>query len=75
VFTSDLKRHGRFYCPVQNTPSLVRLLMSIGGEPVVELDFQSMHVALAYGLCGARFEGDPYEGISGFTRKQVKMAF
>jgi hypothetical protein len=46
--------------------------MTLGGEQVVELDFVSMHVTLAYGLCGARLEGDPYE-IPGFTRKQGKL--
>ena len=72
VFTSDLKRHGRFYCAAQNVPASARLLMTLGGEQVVELDFQSMHVALAYNLCGAPLEGDPYE-IRGFTRRQAKL--
>jgi hypothetical protein len=48
--------------------------MTLSGEQVVELDFQSMHVALAYSLCGACMDGDPYEGIPGFTRKQAKAA-
>jgi hypothetical protein len=74
VFTSDHKKHGRFYCPAQNIPGSARLQMTLSGEQVVELDFQSMHVALAYSLCGARMDGDPYEGIPGFTRKQAKAA-
>jgi hypothetical protein len=73
VFTSDHKKHGRFYCAAQNIPGSARLLMTMGGEPVVELDFQSMHVALAYSHCGAKWDGDPYEGISDFTRKQAKI--
>jgi hypothetical protein len=72
VFTSDDKHHGRFYCAPQNIPSSARLNMTIGGEQVVELDFQSMHVSLAYNLCGARLEGGPYE-VRGFTRKQGKL--
>jgi hypothetical protein len=72
VFTSDHKQHGRFYCPAQNIPSSARLQMTLSGEQVVELDFQSMHVALAYGICGARMDGDPYD-IPGFTRKQGKL--
>jgi hypothetical protein len=72
VFTSDLKHHGRFYCSPQNIPGSARLQMTLGGQQVVELDFTSMHVTLAYGLCGVRLEGDPYE-IPGFTRKQGKL--
>jgi hypothetical protein len=72
VFTTDTEHHGRFYCPAQNIPSDARLMMTMNGEPVVELDFPSMHVALAYHLCGARLDGDAY-GIEGFTRKQAKL--
>jgi hypothetical protein len=72
VFTSDHKKHGRFYCPAQNIPGSARLLMTMGGKQVVELDFQSMHVALAYSLCGARIDGDPYQ-VRGFNRKQAKL--
>jgi len=71
VFTSDLKHHGRFYCSPQNIPGSARLQLTLGGQQVVELDFASMHVTLAYGLCGARLEGDPYD-IPGFTREQGK---
>ena len=60
VFTSDHKKHGRFYCPAQNIPGSARLQMTLNGHSVVELDFASMHVALAYNLCGVRLEGDPY---------------
>ena len=48
VFTSDHKKHGRFYCPAQNIPASARLQMTLNGYQVVELDFASMHVALAY---------------------------
>lgn len=72
VFTSDHKKHGRFYCAAQSIPASARLNMTMGGEQVVELDFQAMHVALAYGICGARLEGYPYE-IPGFTREQGKI--
>jgi hypothetical protein len=71
VFTSDIKHHGRFYCPAQNIPGSARLLSTLNGEQVVELDFRSMHVSLAYALCGG-MDGDPYE-IPGFTRKQGKL--
>jgi hypothetical protein len=74
VFTSNLKRHGRFYCPAQNIPGSARLQMTIRGSQVCELDFRSMHVALAYSLCGASMDGEPYEGIAGFPRKKAKAA-
>jgi hypothetical protein len=72
VFTSDHKKHGRFYCPLQNIPASARLSMTMGGEQVVELDFQSMHATLAYNICGARLEGDPY-AVPRFTREQGKL--
>ena len=72
VFTSDLKHHGRFYHPAQNIPGSARLLSTLNGEQVVELDFCSMHVSLAYAMCGAKMDGDPYE-IPSFTRKQAKL--
>jgi len=72
VLTSDIKHHGRFYCAAQNIPGSARLLSTLNGEQVVELDFRSMHVSLAYALCGGKMDGDPYE-IPGFTRKQGKL--
>jgi hypothetical protein len=72
IFTSDTKHHGRFYCPAQNIPGSARLLSTLNGEQVVELDFCSMHVSLAYAICGAKMDGDPYE-IAGFNRKQGKL--
>jgi hypothetical protein len=72
IFTRDLQHHGRFYCPAQNIPSVARLQCTLNSDQVVELDFCSMHVALAHALCGATMTGDPYE-IPGFTRKQAKL--
>jgi hypothetical protein len=72
VFTSDIKHHGRFYCPAQNIPGAARLLSTLNGEQVVELDFCSMHVSLAYAMCGATMDGGAYD-IPGFTRKQAKL--
>jgi hypothetical protein len=72
VLTSDIKHHGRFYCAAQNIPGSARLLSTLNGEQVVELDFRSMQVSLAYALCGGKMDGDPYE-IPGFTRKQGKL--
>jgi len=72
VFTSDVKHHGRFYCPAQNIPGAARLLSTLNGEQVVELDFASMHVSLAYAKCGGKMDGEPYV-IAGFTREQCKL--
>jgi len=74
IFTSNHKKHGRFYCAAQNIPGNARLQMTMNGTQVCELDFAGMHVALAYHICGASLDGDPYEGIPGFTRKQAKAA-
>jgi hypothetical protein len=72
VFTCDHKKHGRFYCAPQNIPGSARLHMTMNGSQVCELDFAGMHVALAYSLCGAYLDGDPYD-VPGFTRKQGKL--
>ena len=72
VFTSDIKHHGRFYCPAQNIPASARSLSTLNGAQIVELDFRSMHVSLAYAMCGAKMDGDPYE-IRGFKRQQGKL--
>jgi hypothetical protein len=45
--------------------------MTLNAEPVVELDFVSMHVALAYAALGVRMPDNPYE-VPGFTRDQGK---
>jgi hypothetical protein len=72
VFTCDPQHHGRAYCSAQNIPASARLLSTMNGDQVVELDFAAMHVSLAYSLCGATMDGDPYV-IPGFTRRQGKL--
>jgi len=72
IFTSDTQHHGRFYCAGQNIPASARLLCTLNGKQVVELDFCAMHVAIAYAMCGAKMDGEPYE-IRSFTRKQAKL--
>jgi hypothetical protein len=75
VYTRDHNHHGRYYCPLQNIPGAVRGLLTIDGEPVVELDFDAMHVAIAYALAGVLMDGDPYVIPGWEDRKQVKIAF
>jgi hypothetical protein len=74
VYTRDDHHHGRYYCPLQNIPGAVRGLITIDREPVVELDFVAMHVAIAYALAGVPMDGEPYEIKGWDNRKQVKIA-
>ncbi|WP_263787938.1 hypothetical protein [Salinibacter grassmerensis] len=57
---------GRFYASVQNIPSDWRKHMRIGGEPVVELDYDNLHIAMLYAEEGRRLEGDAYHITSRF---------
>jgi hypothetical protein len=52
---------GRFYADVQNIPSDWRKHMRIGGEPVVELDYDNLHIAMLYAEEGKWLEGDAYD--------------
>ncbi len=57
---------GRFYADVQNIPSDWRKHMRIGGEPVVELDYDNLHIAMLYAEEGKRLSGDAYNITSSF---------
>jgi hypothetical protein len=74
VHTSDQWHHGRVYGPAQNIPGDVRHLITLNGERVIELDFKALHPTLAYVLCGAQIDADPYEGVPGFKKEQTKPA-
>ncbi|WP_162891570.1 hypothetical protein [Salinibacter ruber] len=52
---------GRFYADVQNIPSDWRKHMRIGGEPVTELDYDNLHIAMLYAEEGKRLSGDAYD--------------
>ncbi len=52
---------GRFYADVQNVPSDWRKHMRIGDEPVVELDYDNLHIAMLYAEEGRRLSGDAYD--------------
>jgi hypothetical protein len=43
------------------------------GEPVSEVDYVAMHIAMLYGEVGKQMPRDPYE-IDGWPRQQVKVA-
>jgi hypothetical protein len=57
---------GRFYAPVQNIPSDWRKHMRIGEKPVVELDYDNLHIAMLYAEEGKRLNGDAYDITSSF---------
>ncbi|WP_162713387.1 hypothetical protein [Salinibacter ruber] len=52
---------GRFYADVQNVPSDWRKHMRIGGEPVTELDYDNLHIAMLYAGEEKRLSGDAYD--------------
>lgn len=57
---------GRFYADVQNVPSDWRKHMRIGGEPVVELDYDNLHIAMLYAEEEKQLDGDAYDITSAF---------
>lgn len=70
------KRGGRLYAmgtSWQNLPSDARRSVTICGEPVVELDYKTLHPALLYAETGAAMPVDCY-AIDGWPRKLVKVA-
>ncbi len=68
-------RHGRIYGGFwEGLPKKKRRFLTIGGEPVADLDFASMFIQLAYCHLGAEpLSGDQYEipGLEGY-RNAVK---
>jgi hypothetical protein len=81
VFNGGFDRGGRFYChgpSFQNIPSQDRLDLQfvIDGavHPVVEIDYASLHITMAYTEAGLSVPpGDQY-AIDGFDRTLVKEA-
>ena len=53
----------------QSMPQIQRKYIRINGEQVVELDYSSQHLAIAYALVGKQLQGDPYN-IPGFEDKR-----
>jgi hypothetical protein len=64
---------GRIYCWVQNLPSNRRADLRINGEPVVELDYQSLHPRMLYAKRGQSLDFDPYD-VAEFDRSLSKRA-
>lgn len=76
VFTCNLNSGGRLYAPIQNNPKSLRGELLIDGRPVVELDYQSLHISMLYHLECSSLACDPYQlgELAEFKRRDVKLA-
>lgn len=75
IFNRNMKRGGRFYAmgmSWQNIKAEARKRLTIGGEPVVELDYRNLHPAILYAEVGVTMPADCYT-IDGWPRKLVKV--
>jgi hypothetical protein len=76
IFNKNMKRGGRFYAmgaSWQNVKAEARKSLTIGGEPVAELDYCTLHPAILYAETGAPMPRDCYD-LDGWPRKLVKVA-
>ena len=60
LFNKNMALGGRFYGHYQQIPSADRKRILIDGQPTVELDYKSIHIALLYALEGLPVNTDPY---------------
>ncbi|OYD03707.1 hypothetical protein [Rhizobium sp. N4311] len=77
IFNKTFNRGGRFYAlggSWQSMSKEARKQIRIGGEPVVEIDYKTLHPALLYAQAGAPMPEDCY-CMSGWPRALVKVAF
>ena len=75
VFTYDWLSGGRLYGGWwQGVTSEDRRLLTIDGEPIVEIDFRNLHPILLYQLTGKRLDIDPYE-LPPYSRELCKETF
>jgi len=76
IYNKTFGRGGRFY-PMgtswQNIKAKARRTLQIDGEPVVELDFDGMHIAMLYAEAGLPLPGDCH-ALDGWPRDLVKVA-
>lgn len=76
IYNGSFMRGGRFY-PMgtswQNIKAEARRQLTIDGEPVVELDFDGMHIAMLYAEAGLPLPDDCHT-IEGWPRHLVKVA-
>lgn len=75
IFNRTFKRGGRFYAQGGGWQSMskeARKQITIGGEPVVEIDYKTLHPAILYAQAGASLPEDSYH-IDGWARDLVKV--
>ena len=70
----DMKLGGRFYSSIQTMKSEARKYLRFDGDPVIEIDYSSIHPTMLYDYEQQLMNGDPYS-IDGFARSDVKVAF
>ena len=76
IFNRTFGRGGRFYAlggGWQSMKKELRKRIMIGGEPVVEIDFKTLHPAILYAQADARLPADAY-AVDGWPRALVKVA-
>ncbi|PDS45377.1 hypothetical protein CO662_36750 [Rhizobium anhuiense] len=76
IFNKSFNRGGRFYALGGSWQSMskdARKQIRIGGEPVVEIDYKTLHPALLYAQAGAKMPDDCYQ-MNGWPRPLVKVA-
>ncbi|MBY5743530.1 hypothetical protein HFO28_07975 [Rhizobium leguminosarum] len=76
IFNKTFNRGGRFYALGGSWQSMskdARKQIRIGGEPVVEIDYKTLHPALLYAQAGAKMPDDCYQ-MNGWPRPLVKVA-
>jgi hypothetical protein len=75
AFTGDWNHGGRLYGGWwQNIEGEERRLLTIDGEPTVEIDFGNLHPALLYKARGKRLDRDPYH-LPPYSRDLCKETF
>lgn len=70
----DMQLGGRFYSSIQTMKSEARRYLRFDGDPVIEIDYSSIHPTMLYDYEQQMMDGDPYS-IDGFARSNVKVAF
>ncbi|WP_461432098.1 hypothetical protein [Hoeflea alexandrii] len=77
IFNGSFARGGRFYALGGSWQSMskdLRNQITINGEPVVEIDYKTLHPAIIYAQAGAPLPDDCYT-IGDWYRPLVKIAF
>lgn len=78
IFLDDFRLYGRLHSfgslHYQGLPKEDRAVLTIGGQPVVELDFCGLHPHLLYAAKGIQLEVDPYDVVLGDMQGEERLA-